>query len=89
MYTITFSNNGTGNGNSLDTHSSPFYDYASDTLYVGNDLGWIHKFNPVFNGAPAEVTTTWPVQAATAPLSSPVFDEGLDWSWWRVVSGLE
>ena len=76
MFTITFSNNGTGNANSLDSHSSPFYDYASDTLYVGNDLGWIHKFNPVFKGAPAEVTTTWPVQAASTPLSSPVFDDG-------------
>lgn len=59
-----------------DTQSSPFYDYApgSDTLYVGDNSGYVHKFNPVFNGIPAEVTTTWPVIAAEAPLSSPVFD---------------
>ncbi len=72
MTTIAF-----GNGFS-DLQSSPFYDYApgSDTLYVGDNMGWLHKFTPVFKGAPAEVTTTWPVHVATVPLSSPVYDEG-------------
>ncbi|MGA8676683.1 MAG: hypothetical protein WB621_15815 [Candidatus Acidiferrales bacterium] len=70
MVTIAF-----GNG-AADTQSSPFYDYApgADTLYVGDSTGYIHKFTPVFKGIPAEVTTTWPVQMATAPLSSPVYD---------------
>ncbi len=68
--TVAFANAG------LDTISSPFYDYApgSDTLYVGDASGKLHKFNPVFNGVPAEITTTWPVTAASAPLSSPVYD---------------
>ena len=59
-----------------DTQSAPFYDYTvgSDTLYVGDNSGYVHKFNPVFNGVPAEVTTTWPVIAAEAPISSPVYD---------------
>jgi hypothetical protein len=61
-----------------DTHSSPYYDYPSDTLYVGDDNGYLHKFTPVFNGTsssgPAEITTTWPFQIATAPMNSPVFD---------------
>ncbi len=35
-----------------DSNSSIFYDYAQDTAYVGDDAGWLHKFNPVFNGEP-------------------------------------
>ena len=56
-YTITL------NGSPNDTNSSPFYTYTStvsDTLYVGDDSGKLHKFTPVFNGAPTEVTTTVP-----------------------------
>jgi hypothetical protein len=61
-----------------DTNSSVFYDYGHDTAYVGDDLGFLHKFNPVFEGTPAEVTTGgWPVQVnPTTPtaLTSPVHD---------------
>ena len=60
-----------------DTYSSPFYDFtpSSDTLYVGDDAGYLHQFTGVFNGPPAESTTApWPVEAATAKLSSPVYD---------------
>jgi hypothetical protein len=63
-------------------NSSPFYDYTpgSDTLYVGDDTGILHKFSPVLTGTPAEVTTGgWPVDvdntAATA-LNSPVREPG-------------
>jgi hypothetical protein len=63
-----------------DTNSSVFYDYGHDTAYVGDDLGFLHKFNPVFEGTPAEVTTGgWPVQVnPTTPtaLTSPVHDSG-------------
>ncbi len=31
-----------------NTNSSPYYDYASDTLYVGADNGTLHKFTNVF-----------------------------------------
>ena len=69
MYTITFS------GTNDDTLSSPFYDYASDTLYVGDDNGNLHQFTGVFNGTPAENTTSpWPVNLGTNKLSSPVYD---------------
>jgi len=77
MFTATLS------GATGDTWSSPYYDYTSDTLFVGDSSGQLHKFNPVFNGAPAEVTTSpWPVQMAygatpTADqnqLTSPVYD---------------
>jgi hypothetical protein len=67
-----------------DTSSSVFYDYtpASDTAYVGDNSGYLHKFNPVFNGTtlnpPSEVTTGgWPVKvnsSASTALTSPVYD---------------
>jgi hypothetical protein len=62
-----------------DTNSSVFYDYGHDTAYVGDDLGYLHKFNPVFEGTPAEVTTGgWPVLVSqtvpATPLTSPVHD---------------
>jgi hypothetical protein len=71
MTTIAF-----GNGKT-DLISSPFYDFTtgSDTLYVGDSAGDLHKFTGVFNGTPAEAGAPWPVVAATAPLSSPIYDE--------------
>jgi hypothetical protein len=61
-----------------DTISSVFIDYSNDAAYVGDASGWLHKFSPVFNGTPAEVTTGgWPVQVnpgAPTPLTSPVHD---------------
>ena len=80
-----------------DTYSSPYYNYEShptvaDTLYVGDDDGYLHKFTGVFAGTPAEycqnstgtvptcgavdATLTYPYQAAVTPLSSPVYDQG-------------
>lgn len=61
------------------TASSPFYDYNSDdTAWVGDDLGFLHKFTPVFTGPLAEVRTGgWPVQVNPtdpSPLSDPVHD---------------
>jgi len=61
-----------------DSNSSVFYDFSDDTAYVGDDGGWLHQINPVFNGVPAEVRSAgWPVQVnPTTPtaLTSPVFD---------------
>ena len=52
-------------GDPNDTWSSPYYDYSTDTLFVGDSNGQLHQFTPVFNGPPAEVTTSpWPVQMA-------------------------
>ena len=66
------------NGHS-DTYSSPFYDYSSDTLYVGDDLGVLHRFTGVFLGTPTETTTGgWPIQVSSATtggaLGGPVYD---------------
>jgi hypothetical protein len=61
-----------------DTNSSIFVDYPSDTAFVGDDSGYLHKFSPVFNGVPAEVGGgIWPVQvnpSAPTALTSPVYD---------------
>jgi hypothetical protein len=62
-----------------DTNSSAFYDYPGDTIYIGDDAGWLHQITPVFKGAPTEVTSGgWPVQvnpgSLTPALTSPVFD---------------
>jgi hypothetical protein len=60
-----------------DTKSPPFYNYATDELYVGNDKGVLHKFTGVFLGTPAEVGAAgnWPITVdAGAILTGPVFD---------------
>jgi hypothetical protein len=68
MINLTFSSGTAGN-------SSPFYNFATDELYLGDDSGVLHKFTGVFNGTPAEVTTGWPITVhAGAALTPPVFD---------------
>jgi hypothetical protein len=58
------------------TRSAPYYDEGSDALYVGDDLGVLHKFTPILSGTPAEVTTGgWPLTVhASDILTAPVFD---------------
>ena len=63
----------------IDSHSSPFYDYGQDIIYVGDDSGCLHKFTGVFDGTPTEVVTTslpnvWPaaLTGGFGYLNSPV-----------------
>jgi hypothetical protein len=75
--TVTFST-ANGDANPWDSFSSPFYDYPTDTLYVGDNAGFLHKFTPVFFGTPTEVVssgaTIWPSPLdAFGHLSSPVY----------------
>ncbi|HTC61590.1 MAG TPA: hypothetical protein VK709_02005 [Candidatus Saccharimonadales bacterium] len=44
--------------NPTDTHSSPIYDFPTDTLFVGDAAGFLHKFTGVFLGTPMEVVCT-------------------------------
>src|SRR5579863_1005264 len=77
MTTISFHATTTTDPTPADSYSSPYYDFTpgSDTLYVGDNAGYLHQFTGVFAGTPAESTTSpWPVQAAAAPLSSPIYD---------------
>ena len=64
-----------------DTNSPPFYDYNADTLWVGDNSGYLHKFTGVFKGTPGEITTGgWPIHVTTEPgltssiLTGPVYD---------------
>jgi hypothetical protein len=58
-----------------DTISNPWYDWTSDTVYVGDDNGILHRFHPVFGGTPAEVTSGgWPLTLGSTSVSSPVYD---------------
>jgi hypothetical protein len=72
------------NGGVSVTRSSPFYDYAHDVAYVGDDSGKLHKFTPVFNGTPAEVVNSgadvWPAivsSQASKILTAPVIDNNV------------
>ncbi len=49
--------NGSGSQTN-DTTSSVYYDYASDTGWVGGALSWLHKINGMFKGTPGEVSTS-------------------------------
>jgi hypothetical protein len=72
---ITFN----GGAADQDTNSSPFYNYNTDIIYIGDNNGKLHKFTGVFLGAPQEVTSGgWPIAVAAAAvhLSSPVMDNG-------------
>lgn len=75
MISVTFQSPGAN----PDTTSSPWYDYDTDTLWVGDSGGYLHKFTGVFNGTPAEVVVTnvWPANVyAGHALTSPVMDIG-------------
>jgi hypothetical protein len=69
MFSMTFS------GSASDSGSSAWYDYALDTIWVGDDNGMLHEFTGVFAGSPAEVTTGgWPVTVSASPLNGPIRD---------------
>jgi len=63
-------------GGANDSGSAPFYDYSagSDTLYIGDDSGKLHKFTGIFQGTPTEAASPWPVAVSSSALSSPVYD---------------
>ncbi|HEX3376665.1 MAG TPA: hypothetical protein VHS29_07375, partial [Candidatus Acidoferrales bacterium] len=50
--------NGNNDLNPTDTISSPVYDYLTDSLFVGDVAGFLHKFTGVFLGTPMEVVCT-------------------------------
>jgi hypothetical protein len=72
MAALPFANKAT------DFSSAPFYDYSgSDTLFVGDQLGVLHEFHPVFSGSPQEVVTggfPLTVSQTGRPLSDPVYE---------------
>lgn len=67
-----------GNG-ANDTNSSPFYVYGgtnADTIFVGDNTGFVHKFTGVFNGTPGEITSGgFPARTAVVKVSSPIYND--------------
>lgn len=68
-------------GGPADSLSSPYYDYANDVLYVGDDAGVLHKVTNIFlSGTPTEITgggaaSGWPQAVSSGnKLTSPVYD---------------
>ncbi len=62
-----------------DTRSSPFVNYSTDTLFVGDDTGHLYAVTGVFNGTPTLAGGHFPVTVSTAAspgnmLTSPVVD---------------
>jgi hypothetical protein len=65
-----------GNHNG-DTTSSVFYDYSTDTAWVGDSFGDLHRFHNIFKGNPTEDRTApWPITVVlgNAALTSAIFD---------------
>jgi hypothetical protein len=68
----------TGGTATEDIASSPFYDYANDIMWVGDNTGLLHKFTGVFKGTPTEATAPWPFQVSTSAkpaLTAAIFDQ--------------
>jgi hypothetical protein len=67
-------------GSPTDSFSFPYIDWSSGNVYVGDDVGELHKFVNVFTSrTPAEATNPWPVvvnSSTKAALSTPVYDSG-------------
>ena len=62
----------------LNTRSSPWVDYKTDTAYVGADDGKIYKILNVFNGTPTLAGAPWPVTLSNnVRPAAPVFDNRL------------
>ncbi|MEQ1885244.1 MAG: hypothetical protein ABL967_09300 [Bryobacteraceae bacterium] len=59
---------------SSNTRSSPFPNYSTDAVYVGDDSGTIAKISPLFGGNPARIWTQ-SVGVSTI-LTGPVFGFG-------------
>ena len=59
-----------------DSRSSPWVEYATDTMYVAADDGRLYKIHPVFTGTPALAGSPWPLLIhALSQLTSPVIDD--------------
>jgi len=66
-------------GTNNNTNSPPFYNYASDVLYVGDNGGRLWKVTGVFNGTPAIAASPWNAGVLVdsgATLTGPVYDFG-------------
>ena len=54
----------------IDSFSSPFTDYATDTTFVGDNNGFLYSITPTFTGTPAYAGGNFPVQVSATPAST-------------------
>jgi hypothetical protein len=60
-----------------DAYSSPFVDYSTDVLYVGDGSGNLYSVSPVFEGGTPALTSGFPVVILSGDsLQSPIVDVG-------------
>src|ERR1700677_410167 len=58
--------------------SSPWIDYGTGTVYVGDDSGLVYQITGVFNGTPTPSGGNWPITVSSGQhLTSPVLDSNL------------
>jgi hypothetical protein len=62
-------NAATGAAGATDTFSSPYIHYGFDTLYVGDDNGYLYAIYPTFTATPAHAGGNFPV-SLIAPAAS-------------------
>jgi hypothetical protein len=62
-------NAATGAPGATDTFSSPYIHYGFDTLYVGDDNGYLYSIYPTFTAAPAHAGGNFPVSLIAPPAS--------------------
>jgi hypothetical protein len=66
-------------GTNNNTNSPPFYNYATDVLYVGDNGGRLWKVTGVLNGTPTIAASPWNAGVLVdsgATLTGPVYDSG-------------
>jgi hypothetical protein len=66
-------------GTNNNTNSPPFYNYATDMLYVGDNGGRLWKVTGVFHGTPTIAAAPWNAGVLVdsgATLTGPVYDSG-------------
>jgi len=66
-------------GTNNNTNSPPFYNYATDVLYVGDNGGRLWKVTGVFKGTPTIAAAPWNAGVLVdggATLTGPVYDFG-------------
>jgi len=66
-------------GSNNNTNSPPFYNYATDVLYVGDNGGRLWKVTGVFNGTPTIAASPWNAGVLVDSgfvLTGPVYDFG-------------
>lgn len=67
---LVAANAATATPGAIDSFSSPFTDYPTDTTFVGDNNGFLYSITPTFTGTPAYAGGNFPVQVSPTPAST-------------------